>query len=241
MSIYKTRGIIINRTNFGEADRIVTILTYEHGKIKTIAKGVRKVKSHFGGNLEPFCLSLLNIAEGRNLDVITSAEIEKSFLNLRKKVNATKEAYYYSELIDKLTESNDPHPEIFNLLSSVLDNLNGIKSDILIPYFEWNLLSHLGYHPELYHCVNCRKKLKEDEKIYFNFTMGGIICQNCAKNDLELTTQVIKLLRLFLKHQILALTKIKIDTNSLTEVKHIARLYLYDKSDKSFKSQRFLK
>lgn len=238
---YKTQGIIIKRTNLGEADRILTILTNDYGKIKVIAKGVRKIKSRLAGNLELFCLSDLLIAKGRNLDIVCGAEIQKCFLRLRGNLSATNHAYYFGELVEKLMEENEPHPEIFNLLDAVLENLNSIQSKLLIPYFEFNILTELGYHPELYKCLNCQKKINPDEKIYFNFSRGGIVCEKCQKGNIAVSISTIKLLRLFLKHQIHALTKIQLDDEILKEVRHMTRNYLNQISDKEFKSQRFLK
>lgn len=239
--IYKTNGIILKRTNLGEADRILTILTSDHGKIKVIAKGVRKIKSKLSGSLELFCLSSLQIVEGRNLDIVTSAEIEKCFFALRNDLSATQHAFYFAELIEKMSEENEPHPEVYHLLDQVLENLNTVQSDILVPYFEWNFLTELGYHPELYKCLGCQKKVGSQEKIYFNVAQGGIVCENCHSHDIIISASVVKLLRLFLSHKIKALSKISLSDNDLLEVKKIARVYLNQTSEKEFKSQRFLK
>lgn len=241
MATYKVTGIIIKRMNLGEADRILTIVTKEKGKIKIVAKGVRRTLSKLAGNLELFCLSNLVIAEGRNLDIVTAAEIKKCFINLRGNLELTQAAFYFAEMIEQLSEENEPHEETFNLLDDVLENLNTIQSEILIPYFEWNLLTELGYYPELSNCLECHQKVSEKEKIYFSVSRGGIVCLNCQKDDIIVSASTVKLLRLFLKHQILALTKIQLDQKVLREVKKITRLYLNQTSDKEFRSQRFLK
>lgn len=238
---YKVTGIIIKRMNLGEADRILTIVTKEKGKIKVVAKGVRRTLSKLAGNLELFCLSNLVIVEGRNLDIVTAAEIKKCFINLRGNLELTQAAFYFAEMIEQLSEEDEPHAETFNLLDDVLENLNTVQSEILIPYFEWNLLTELGYHPELSSCLECHQKVTEKETIYFSVTKGGIICLNCQKNDLKITASSIKLLRLFLKHQIFSLSKIQLEEKVLKEVKKITRLYLNQTSDKEFRSQRFLK
>jgi DNA repair protein RecO (recombination protein O) len=238
---YKTLGIIIKRTNLGEADRIITLFSENSGKLKAIAKGIRKIKSRLSGNVELFCLTNFTIAEGRNLDIITGAQIEKCYFNIRNDLKLTQRAYYFAELIDKLTEINDPHPEIFSILDKVLENLNNIDSDLLIPYFEWNIVTEIGYFPELQNCLNCGRKISENEKIYFNVSRGGIVCKNCEKSDMIITSDTIKLLRLFLKHNILSLQKIKLDLKTKNEIKKITRIYLNSKSEKEFKTQRFLK
>ncbi|MFA6492884.1 MAG: DNA repair protein RecO, partial [Patescibacteria group bacterium] len=95
---YKTRGIILKRTNLNEADRILTIFTENNGRIKAVAKGIRKTLSKLAGHLELFCLTDFVIAEGRNLDTITAAETQKCFINLRGDLESTNVAYYLAEI-----------------------------------------------------------------------------------------------------------------------------------------------
>jgi DNA repair protein RecO (recombination protein O) len=239
MPIYKTRGIIIKRTNVGEADKIVTIFSENHGKLKVVARGIRKIRSKLAGNLELFCLSNFNIAEGKNLDVVTAALIEKCYFNIRNNLEATEQAQYFSEVIYKITEENDKHPQIYHLLDHVLESLASEKNKIIIPYFEWNIITELGYHPELYSCINCRSKLTDKEKIFFNYLRGGIVCEKCRKTDPQISTSTIKLLRLFLKHHLPDFTdKLTIDEATLKETQRITRNYLNFKSEKIFRAQK---
>src|SRR3990167_2736637 len=98
MPSYKTRGIIIKRSNFSEADRLVTIFSKDRGKIRAIAKGVRRPLSKLGGHIELFCLTNFVIAEGRNLDIISGAEIEKCFFDIRSGLDKTSTAFYLGEI-----------------------------------------------------------------------------------------------------------------------------------------------
>ena len=241
MSTYKTIGIIIKRSNYGEADRILTIFTEKLGKIRASAKGIRKIKSKLAGSLELFCLTDFVIAEGRNLDIVTGAEIRKCFFDLRNDLTKTQKAFYLGELTEKLTEENDPHDEIFFLLDTVLENINAEQSDILISFFEFNLLTELGYHPELSECIGCRSAITESDNTYFNYEHGGLICESCQKGESPISNSAIKLLRLFLKHQISQVKKVTIDPKVLREVENHTRKYLNQISDKEFRSQRFLK
>lgn len=241
MSSYKTRGIIIKRSNMGEADRILTIYTDKLGKIRVVAKGIRKIKSKLAGSLELFCLTNFVIAEGRNLDIVTAAEIEKCFFDLRNNLPKTQKAFYLGELVEKLTEDNDPNEEIYNLLDAVLENINTDQSDILISFFEFNLLTEIGYHPELMECLNCRTEISESKKNYFNYEHGGLVCVKCKKGEIEISNSAIKLLRLFLKHRLNSVKKVKISDKILREVEYQTRSFLNQISDKEFKTQRFLK
>lgn len=237
---YKTRGIILKRSNFSEADRIVTILTSEYGKIRVLAKGSRKIKSKLAGHLELYCLSSLILAEGRNLDIITDAKITKCYLNLRKNLSATHVANYLAEVVDKMLPEEENHLEIFELLEELLDEVNAENSALLIPYFELKLLSYLGYEPQIYHCVACKKELK-DEKNFFSVSAGGVVCEACHNHDLKIKNSTIKLMRLFLKHRLDYLKKINIDSYLLKEISNITEKYLRTIHQKEFNAKRFLK
>ncbi|MDZ4209873.1 MAG: DNA repair protein RecO, partial [Candidatus Curtissbacteria bacterium] len=116
MKTYKTEGIVLKRSNFGEADRIVTIFSKHFGKIKVLAKGIRKTTSRKGGNLELFNWVRIFVACGKNLDIVTEAETVKAFRIWRRDLRKVALAYHFCELTDKLTAENVPHKEIFDLL-----------------------------------------------------------------------------------------------------------------------------
>jgi len=240
MATFKTKGIILKRSNLGEADRILTIYTKDFGKIKVVGKGIRKIKSKLAGNLELFCLDDLMIAEGRNLDIVCGAVTEKCFYNLRNDLKATHTAYYLSDVIDKLSDEEEPHKEVYELLDDLLSEINGENAAILLPFFEIKFLSEMGYKPELFHCVICKGKI-QNGKNYFDFNEGGLVCEECNKNQISISEKAIKLLRLFLMHNISHVKKIKIDSKILKEVEKIAQNYLKINSQKEFKSERFVR
>jgi DNA repair protein RecO (recombination protein O) len=145
---YKTEGVIIKRLNFGEADRILTLYTKHYGKISALARGVRKLTSRKGGNLELFNLSTLFLARGKNLDIITEVQVKNSFENLKKNFKKVCFAYQLCELVDKLTAENQPNRQLFELFTSSLQNLSaGEEEDQkdLIVKFEISTLELLGF------------------------------------------------------------------------------------------------
>lgn len=236
---YKTKGIILKRTNLGEADRILTILTENHGKIKVIAKGVRKTLSKLGGHLEPFCLVNLGIAEGRNLDIVTDVETIKCFIKLRSNLSLTNTAYYIGEVVEKMTAENEAHPEIFALLSEVVEHLENGQNKLLLAYFEINFLAESGFRPELYKCLVCGRKLTSN-KNHFSFRDGGVVCEKCANLGVKISDEVIKVLRLFLRHKISIINKIHAHKKLALEVAKISEAYLEHIAQQDFKSKRFL-
>lgn len=235
---YKTLGIILKRTNLGEADRIITILTDKFGKIRVVAKGVRKTLSRMAGHLEPFCLSRLELVEGKNLDIITGAQMEKCFLNLRSNLEKTNASFYFTEVIDKMVEEREPHPEIYHLLENTLVHINDIMEPLLKPYFEINFLSEMGFCPELYHCLSCKEKISCSDN-NFDFTHGGLVCGNCNSGK-KVSDNAIKLMRLFLSRRFEQIKKFDVDEILIKEVQQVCSQYLRHLYQKDFKSERFL-
>lgn len=235
---YKCRGIILKRTNLGEADRIITIFTDKFGKIRVVAKGVRKTLSRMAGHLEPFCLTRLELAEGKNLDVITGAQVEKCFLPLRSDLEKTNASFYFTEVIDKMVEEREPHSEIYHLLDDTLEHINDIAGPLLKPYFEINFLTEMGMRPELYSCLHCNEKITSSNN-NFDFSHGGLVCENCGAG-FKISDNAIKMLRLFLKHQFKKIKNIKMDQDLIAELNKVCSHYLKHFYQKDFKSERYL-
>ncbi|MBI2036418.1 DNA repair protein RecO [Candidatus Microgenomates bacterium] len=143
MRSYKTEGIILKRTNFGEADRILTVFTKKYGKVKIMAKGVRRITSRRSPNIELFNLTTLYIHKGRTFDILTEAQVINTFPTIRKNLELVGLAYYVCELVDGLCAEHQPHAKVFDLLVNVLQELdNGV-----IANFEQELLQELGFLP----------------------------------------------------------------------------------------------
>lgn len=143
---YKTEAIVLKRTNWGEADRLVTVFSRERGKLTLVAKGIRRLTSRKKGHLELFNQVQLQIAKGKSLDLITEAETLNNFSRLRRNLNRVRIAYLFLELVDKLTAENQEHQEVYALLGETLSQLNGHSaSNNLIADFEAGLLTRLGF------------------------------------------------------------------------------------------------
>src|SRR5437764_10599201 len=148
--VYTTEAIMLRRLNLGEADRIVTIYTPGQGKYRVIAKGARRPASRLAGHLELFCLSVLQLARGRELDVVTQAETRDAFRAVREDLARTSQAYYALELVDRLTPDHLENRPIFHLLHELLAGLSlPNPSALALPYFVVHMLTALGYRPQL--------------------------------------------------------------------------------------------
>ena len=198
---YKTEGIIIGRTNYGEADRILTIMTAEHGKIRAIAKGVRKIKSRSGGHVELFGNVEFMMANGRGLDVMTSARLTWYPHNLSSQYDQLGLAYLFGSMINKLVDENEPHIEVYQLLLASFKALDttGVEVELEL-WFKLRLLDALGYRPQLDGCAVCGENSGEAH-YFFSPERGGLVDDRCRNmGDEAISINAIKLWRLILNH-----------------------------------------
>ncbi|MCX6807157.1 MAG: DNA repair protein RecO [Candidatus Berkelbacteria bacterium] len=245
MPTYKTKGIIIKRSDFGEADKLITIYTDTEGKIRTKAKGIRWILSRNRGHLELFNYSDLVIANGKEIDTLISAYTIESFKNIRNSLKKTALAYYFAELCDKLTAEKEKNNKIFDLVLEVFRALdkNEPKEEI-VRYYEINLLLALGYQPELGLCVHCRKALQPINN-YFSCKLGGIVCPACSTKidprSVRISKDALKTLRFFLSYNLNTVLKLKVTLEINNELKNVCEKFLRYIAEKEFKSTKFIK
>ena len=178
--LYKDEGIVLRTIKLGEADRIVTVFTRDNGKVRAVAKGIRKTKSRFGGRLEPFTRVSLVVYRGRNLDTITSADILTSFSSVRADYARLTSAATLAELVDKITPEHERAFSVYALLAGGLDALAEHGTSTVVPAFLAKLLSLSGYHPQLGLCAGCGAS---DSLCGFSSGLGGAVCASCKHDD----------------------------------------------------------
>src|SRR6266516_1735094 len=129
--VYRAEALVLRRSNFGEADRLITLLTPEAGKLRALAKGTRRPTSRHSGNLELFCQVQLLLAHGRDLDIITQSELIRPFRRLREDLFAGSHAYYLAEVTDALVEQPEQAALPFRLLRDAFAALDAGASPTL--------------------------------------------------------------------------------------------------------------
>lgn len=214
MPTYQTTGIVIGRTNFGEADRVVRFLTPEQGKLSAVAKGVRRIKSRSGGHLELFGEVNLMLATGRNLDIITSARLMWYPHELTTDYQRLSLAYTMATAIDRLTEPEQTPPGLYQLLREALQALStGASGALPELWFKLRLVNLLGYRPELSACVTCGAH--NADLIYaFSPSRGGITCpSDTTPGDSHMSIAEIKFWRVLSDHSYTTAAQI---TNAVT-------------------------
>jgi len=178
---YRTQAIVLGHFEYGEADRILTLFTHQRGKIKAIAKGVRKIRSHKAGHLEPFTNVNLFLAKGRNLDIITQAETVNPHMGLREDLQRVGYASYVVEFLDRFTYEEGQNVAMFRLLEETLTRLETQSNlETVVHYYEVRLLDLLGFRPQLYECIDCSEAILPQDQ-YFSPLVGGVVCPKCAR------------------------------------------------------------
>ncbi len=176
--LYRAQGIVLRAMRLGEADRIVTFYTQTHGRLRAVAKGVRKSKSRFGGRLDAFTHVDLQLYKGRSdLDIVTQADILTRPRKIREDYPSFCAASAMADAIDRTTPERDSNVRIFLLLKSALQALeDGASDPALLAYaFLAKLASMSGLHPTLTRCVECGG----EQLAAFSYAKGGVVCDGC--------------------------------------------------------------
>jgi DNA repair protein RecO (recombination protein O) len=195
MKQFTTQGIVLTRTDYGEADRIITFLTPDHGKLKAMAKSVRKSKSKLAGGIELFSVSDLTVVVGRGeINTLISARLAKHYGNIVKDLDRTGAAYEVLRLVHRSTE-DAPEKAYFNLLVDVFEALNdqNLDPEITALWFEMQLLKLTGHAPNLNTDLS-GDRLKESSS--YNFYHDRMRFGPQESKDGRFTARHIKFLRL---------------------------------------------
>lgn len=239
---YRTQGIVLKKRDFLEADSIFIVFTKDFGKLEILGKAIRKIGSKLRGGMQEFSLSEIEFIQGKSHKTLTDAELINDFENIRKDLKVLRIGYKIAEIIDSLVETQEKDERVWEILKETFEKLNQSKASIKdyffsYYYFLWNLLSLLGYEPEVYHCVICQKRLRP-EKLYFSSQDGGIICRDCGKriktgDCFEIDLATIKILRIILKKDWKVLGRIKISQDCQNFLRETSNQYLSSISEKS--------
>ena len=226
---YKTRAIVLAHFDLGEADRIVTLLTPADGKIRAVAKGVRRPRSRIGGSVEPFAELDVVLARGRNLDVITQVGVAHAWLRLRDRLESTATAWYLGELSDRAVEERAGAHPVYGLLRRACQLLDdGMAPGRVARWFESGLADALGVRPELDRCVECARTLEEIDGFRWVPALGGVLCDEHpppAAESMRLSLDALKLLRAYRRFDVEALAALRVPPPVETEVESAMRRY----------------
>jgi DNA repair protein RecO (recombination protein O) len=182
MNIYREQGVVLRTWKLGEADRIVVLLTQGEGKVRAVAKGVRKTRSRFGGRLEPFSHVDLSLYRGRELDIVTQVEVIAPFRALREDYDRVVAGTAMLEAVEQVAQEREAAVRLYLLLVRGLRALDGGPRDpsVVLDAFLLKLMALEGYRPAVDGCAGCGSG---EPPRCFSIARGGGLCERCRTGE----------------------------------------------------------
>jgi DNA repair protein RecO (recombination protein O) len=197
---YRVEAVVLRHSDWGEADRLLVLYTLELGKVRALAKGVRRPRSRKAGHLEPFTRATLQLDRGRDLPLVNQADTLDAHLRLREELLLSTYASYVVELLDRFTYEEGENRGLYRLLADTLSRLASQSSpELVVRYYEIRLLDLVGFRPQLFQCVSCGEEIQAQDQ-YFSAELGGVLCPACGRQGNSawpVTMQGVKYLRHF--------------------------------------------
>jgi DNA repair protein RecO (recombination protein O) len=188
VALFRDAGVVVRTIKLGEADRIISVITEGHGKVRAVAKGVRKTKSRFGGRLEPLRHLDLQFYEGRgDLDIVTQAETRDFWPTIRNDLDRLGKAMTLAEAVDQVCQEGQSDPVLYRMLVGGLQALDEADSAMMVPAFLLKLLAHEGVAPALDGCVTCGDG---DDLVALDPASGGVTCSAHRRGGVVSSTAI---------------------------------------------------
>jgi DNA repair protein RecO (recombination protein O) len=192
--LYRDTAVVLRTYKLGEADRIVVLLTEEHGKIRAVAKGVRKTGSKFGARLEPMSHVKLLLYQGRELDIVSQAESVETLAPMLVDLDHLTAGIAVLEAADQMSLDREPAPQLYRMVVGALRTIAERGGPLVVPAFYWKLLAADGLRPELDMCVRCGE---DTQLVAFDMDQGGALCRNC-RTGAPLSEDALETMRMIL-------------------------------------------
>lgn len=242
---FRVDAVVLRHSDYGEADRLLTLYTRQLGKTRAVAKGARKIASRKAGHIEPFTHVKLQLAKGRDMLILTQADTVDAYQPLREDLILTSHASYVLELLDRFTYQDETeNSAIFRLLTDTLSRL-ALKADpwLVIRYYEMRLLDHLGFRPQLFECANCHREILPEDQ-FFSYSAGGVICPRCAqglRNIRTISVETLKYLRHFQRSNYAEASKARPPADIQNEAESLMQGYFTYLLERELNTPGFLK
>jgi DNA repair protein RecO (recombination protein O) len=241
--VYQAEAIVLRQFKLGEADKVLTLYTREYGKIRAVAKGVRKPGSRKSGHLDLLTAVQVQLAHGRTFDIITQAQASNMFLPLKNDLDRLSRGLYVAELIDVFTDERLTARALYDLALGTLQRLSEDEPPAAtLRYFEIQLVHLLGWRPELHRCPACAIPLQPEDS-FFHAASGGVVCPNCARSRpgiQRISLPAFKVMRLWQDSRWETARRVRMDPSLEAELERLMRLYLRHLLERDLKSTEFL-
>jgi len=240
--LYRVSAVVIRQRDLGEADRIVVLYTRERGKVSAVAKGTKRPRSKLAGSLQLFSHASVQLAAGRSLEVATQARPIDYHYNLRRDMKRYAHASYAAELLDALTDEGLADPDLFDVLVSTLEAMDGGGDPpTLVRAFELKLMARLGYGPELESCVSCGGDVGGGGR-GFSVSQGGVLCGRClaAGGGAGLSAAGLRALRELSELEIEVVAERRLAPAAREEIGRLMRAFVDFRLERQLRSAAFL-
>lgn len=241
---YVTDAIVLSRFELGEADRVLTVLTPEYGKLKIIAKGVRRQTSRLGGSLEPFAELRVALSKGRTFEHVTQVSVTHAWLRMRDSLESAATAWYLAELAERTSEEGGISAPLYMLLRRAYELLDGgMAPGRVARWYEMRLADEVGQRPEVDRCVECDRMLEADGSFRWVPTLGGVLCERHPPPPawrVDLTLEAMKLLKAYQRMDAEALAGLRLGPRVEREVETAMREFIRGVLERDARSLAFL-
>ena len=241
---FTTDAIVLSRFDLGEADRVLTLITPHDGKLKAIAKGVRRPTSRLGGSVEPFAELRVQLAHGRTFEVVTQVSVGHAWLGLRDALEPAATAWYLAELADRSLEERHPAEPLYLLLRRAYELLDaGMAPGRVARWYEMRLTDELGVRPEVDRCVECDRMLEASDTFRWVPPLGGVICQREPGPPADragLSLEALKVLKAYQRMDVEALALLRVPVAVEREVEAAMRDFVRIALERDARSLPFL-
>lgn len=241
---YRAEAIVLKTLDLGEADRILTLLTRHFGKVRVVAKGIRRPTSRLAGHAEPLSHATFQLARGRELDVLTGAESRSTYRQLREDLDRIAAGWYIAEVADRSTADRSPAAPVFDLVETALRHLEAGHAPALVcRWWDLHLLDRTGFRPVLAACARCGGQLREGVNAWSPYD-GGAVCAGCVDRSTvglpALSLRALKSLRYLLASDFAAAARLRIDAALETELERHLRAFMQNVLDREIASARLI-
>lgn len=228
----------------GEADVLLTLFSKNRGKLRVIAKGARKASSRKAGHISQFTESEMLLAQGRNLDIVTQAQVLTSHRMLREDLERLTHASHLAELVDGFTVEEDPHEGLYILLKQALEWVAVDKdAQLATRHFEVFFLELVGYRPLFFQCAECEQELEPQDQ-YLSAEQGGVICPKCRgmhQHSIPISLASLKVLRFLQLQEHDQVMRLRVSESLHMELEQVMRYLIQHHLERAMKSSKFLK
>jgi DNA repair protein RecO (recombination protein O) len=241
---FRVEAIVLRHSDWGEADRLITLFTREMGKLRAVAKGARKLRSRKAGHLEPFTRVSLLLARGRDLPILTQADTLAANTPLKEDLLLLGYASYAVELLDRFTFEDGENRALYRLFAETLERLSaGNEPTYVLRYFELRLLDLMGFRPQLFQCALCEAEIVAQDQ-FFSAEHGGVLCPKCGIETVgarPISVNALKYLRHYQRSSFAEAGRARVDAGVSREMEGIMQDYLTYLLERGLNTPTFIK